>query len=382
MKIGIDIRALMDKQYSGVSEYTFNLVKALLKINADRKLGHQFKLFYNSFTDLESRMPKFDYPATEVIATKYPNKLFNYILTKLGNYPQIDKILDVDLFFMPHLNFAALSPSVKKAITIHDLSFLRYPEYFSWRKQIWHKSLCVPRILRGFDRITAVSEHTKKDVIELIKIPTDKVHVIKPGIDHGVFHKISDAALLDDIRCRYDLPDKFILFLSTFEPRKNIAAIIQAYEKFSQDHGPTFDLVLVGRDGWNSADILKAIAAYQGPGRIKRIDYIDNHERAPFYNLASVLIYPSLYEGFGLPILEAAACGTPVIAGANSSMPEVAAGASLLVDPFNAAEMTSALASILDNRELRQRMIDNGLAHARDYSWEQTASEYFKLIFN
>ena len=142
MKIGIDIRTLMDAQYSGVSEYTLNLIQNILKL--DQK--NDYRLFYNSAHDISNRIPRFDYPNVKIIKFNYPNKILNYIGFKMLGMPRIDKLLDVDVFFMPHINFMAFSGKAKSILTVHDLSFLRYGEFFSLRKNFWHRMLNVKKI--------------------------------------------------------------------------------------------------------------------------------------------------------------------------------------------------------------------------------------------
>ena len=177
MKIGIDIRTLMDRRYSGVSNYTLELVNELLR--QDQK--NQYILYYNSGQDVADKIPAFNFANAEIISTRYPNKIFNYLMQKTLHHPLIDRFLDVDIFLMPHINFIALSNQCKKIITIHDISFLRYHNFFSWRKNVWHSFINTRKLLNTFDIIVAVSESTKRDLIELLNIPEEKIKVIYSG---------------------------------------------------------------------------------------------------------------------------------------------------------------------------------------------------------
>ncbi|MBA4320032.1 MAG: hypothetical protein C0412_16650, partial [Flavobacterium sp.] len=210
MKIGIDIRTLMDARYSGVSEYTLNLIKEILKLDSH----NEYRLFYNSFGKC-SNIPEFSAKNVKLVKYNYPNKILNYLFFKFFNYPKIDKELKTDVFFMPHINFIGLTqtplplPSLRnwggatqtatqpplpplvrgetlqlsggwlktnqKIITVHDLSFLRNPEFFSLRKNFWHSMVDAPRLLKKFDRVIAISENTKRDIIELCGISPDKI---------------------------------------------------------------------------------------------------------------------------------------------------------------------------------------------------------------
>jgi glycosyltransferase involved in cell wall biosynthesis len=174
MRIGIDIRVLLDKNYSGVANFTFYLLKSLLK--NDKHNVYYF--FYNSFKKV--KMPDF---FVKTIIQRYPNKFFNYFLQKIFSYPKLDKVVGgVDVFYLPHINFASFSKNSQNVITIHDLSFLRYPEFFSFRKNLWHRVINIKKNIKKYDKIIAVSQNTNNDIVELLKVPENKVTVIYPGL--------------------------------------------------------------------------------------------------------------------------------------------------------------------------------------------------------
>ena len=259
MKIGVDIRTLMDKRYSGVSEYTYNLLKEIIR--QDEK--NEFLLFYNSFGDCPN-IPDFQAKKVKIVRYNYPNKVLNYLFFKFFNSPKINQELGVDVFFMPHINFIGMSAGARSLITVHDLSFLRYPEFFSRRKNFWHNMIGVRKLLKKFSQIAAVSENTKRDIVELCGINPSKVKVIYSGVSEK-YRKISsdqlptvkqilkynglteaeadkgkhfkapmpylnaDGLRLKAVKNKYNLPDEFILYLGTVEPRKNLEGIIRAY---------------------------------------------------------------------------------------------------------------------------------------------------------
>jgi len=314
MKIGIDARTLMDDNYSGISECTLNLIRAMLVINSKNN-EHEIKLFYNSLTN-KKNIPKFE--NVERIYTRYPNKFFNYILQKIFHFPKIDKLLDVDSFFMPHFNFVSLSKA-KKNLTVHDLSFLKYPSFFNKRKNFWHKMLNVGKIIKTSDKIVAISENTKRDIVDIFDIKSDKIKVVHNGISDE-FKKLDRSNKdLEEIKEKYNLPNDFILFLGTIEPRKNIKNIILSFDEFiKKQKNKDIELVIIGQLGWSSDDVLDV--ARQSKNKIRFLGYIPKEEKVYFYNLASIFLFPSFYEGFGLPPLEAMACGTPVITSNASSL--------------------------------------------------------------
>lgn len=387
MKIGIDIRTLMDIQYSGIPEYTLNLIKEILKL--DKK--NEYKLFYNSGKDISDKIPKFD--NAEIIKTNYPNKLFNNLMQRVLGAPKIDQLIKADIFFMPNIGFVSLSNRCKKIITIHDLSFLRFPEFFSLKRRIWHGIINIKKILNQFDKIIAVSENTKNDLIDLCNIKAEKIKVIYHGV--GGEYKVIEPnnQKLNEVKKKYALPDDFILYLGTLEPRKNVEGIIQAYGELREKNKPrtkdiscrrhyttdcdklfnhpnlseeffvrgknleNFKLVIAGGRGWKYKNIFKIWSESKYKDSIIFLGYIEGADKVYLYNLASLFVYPSFYEGFGLQLLEAMACGTPVTCSFTSSLPEVAGGAAVMVDPYDTNNIASAMEQILTDNEFKNDLI-------------------------
>src|SRR3989338_2791916 len=367
MKIGIDVRCLMAASYSGVAWYTFNLLTALFAIDEN----NEYVLFYNNAMPVN--LPDFKSANVSYAGFKYPNKVLN-LFFHIGNKPKIDKMIGgVDVFFMPNINSAAFSNYCRRVIIVHDLSYWRYPEFFTLKSIIWHKIIMAKKIIQESDVIIADSVNTKNDLVHLLKIKDDKIKVIYGGVDPK-FQPVDNKIELERVKRRYKLPNRFLLFLGTLEPRKNIESIIEAFNQLKTDHY----LVIGGGDGWKSKAI-KQLAAEND--KIKIVGYVKEEDKKGLYNLADVFVYPSYYEGFGLPLIEAMACGTPVIAGSNSSQAEVVANAGLLVDPYNISEIKKAIEFILEDKILRANLIKSGLAKAKEYSWHQTAKETL-AIFN
>ena len=368
MKIGIDIRCLMNGNYAGVSWYAYNLLKNIFALDSD----NQYVLFYNSGKPVS--LPEFKQGNISYHGCRFPNKLFNLSLN-FFNYPEIDRLIGgVDLFFVPNLHFISWSPHCQKIITVHDLSFLRFPEFFTAKMRLWHKLIIKKNILGQADLIIADSFNTKKDLIELLGIPADKIKVIHLGIDRKYFTALS-AVQLAETRKKYGLPDKFILSLGTLEPRKNLEGVIAAYKSLATDAS----LVIAGGRGWK---IKPAGSLFSADKRVRYVGYIDEADKPALYQLASLLVYPSFYEGFGLPLVEAMASGCPVIAGFNSSQPEVVGTAGLLVDPHDINAIAKALDDLLASDGFPKEMSAKGKEQAAKFSWEFTAAETIKLFNN
>ena len=369
MKIGIDGRVLMDKHYSGVSYYGHNLIKALVARNK-----HSYSLFYNSFHKLdESLLSLAPYKISRI-----PNKIFNYILQLFLAYPKTDKYLGgVDIMLAPHINFLSWSSDTKKILVIHDLSFLRQKNFFSWRKNIWHKLLGVEKLVSQADAIIAVSYSTKREIVELLKVPESKVFVIHSGIDAPKLNE-SDLNRVNNV---YDLPENYLLYLGNIEPRKNIVNLIKAFELLKEK--PKFaeyQLILGGSWAWKISEIKDAWLKSKFKADIRFLGYIKHSDKAALYSLAKAFIYPSYYEGFGFPPLEAMAYGCPVVASNLSSLPEILSEASLYVNPFDYKDMAKIISELLEDKDLYNLMKEKGFSRVKDFSWDKTAEAYENLF--
>ncbi len=370
MKIGIDVRTLADKSPSGVSEYTRNLLGALIREGR----SDEYSLFYNGWkkVDLSGFAP------ARIVRTGYPNKLFNYLLVPILKYPKIDRLLGCDLFFAPHLNFTALSGRAGSVLTIHDLSFLRHPEFFSRKKNYWHRLINVKNLAGRFDRLIALSENTKRDLMDLLGVEEEKIRVINSGIDPELRPLDHADPRLAETAGKYRLPQKFILTLSTIEPRKNLVNLIESFDRLIAARPEFSDcgLVIVGGTGWLAGKIFRARLKARSRDKIRFLGYVPREEKIALYNLASIFVFPSYYEGFGFPPLEAMACGTPVIASAATSLPEVVGGAGLLVDPDNQADLIGALGAVFSDGRLREWLRQAGFEQVKKFSWAVAAKKY------
>ena len=371
MRIGIDIRTLMDQNYSGVSYYTKNLISALLSI--DKK--NEYVLFYNSLSDVSDRIPEFNSQNVSIARRRYPNKLLNYGLFKLMNWPKMDRMLNCDLLFLPHINFEAHTRLKRSILTIHDLSFLRYPEFFSFRKNLWHWFICVKEMVVSFDTIIAISESTKNDIVELLGVEPKKISVIYSGIERiGGLQVNSDPYI--------KIPEKYLLCLSTIEPRKNIEAVITAYEYLRESNRCTnYKLVLAGSEGWKSNYIIKRARKSKYSKDIIFLGYINDYQKIKVYSKARILIFPSIYEGFGFPPLEAMTHGVPIISSNVSSLPEVLSTNAILINPLNVNEIKEAIKKVLTNNDFREKLILLGHQNTKKFSWQNVATQYL-TIFN
>lgn len=378
MKIGIDCRVLMDKQYSGVAAYTNNLLLTLLDI--DKK--NQYKLFYNSFLKSDQRLHAFERDNVEIIKSNHSNKVFNYGLQKTLAYPKIDKLMKgLDIYFAPHFNFISLSKEAKFVLTIHDVSFLRYPEFFSFRQNFWHRSLAIKKLLKRADVVVAVSENTKQDLIELLNVPEEKIKVIYSGLNQAKTKYFSQEKR-DKYFKEQGIKSGYILYLGNIEPRKNINTLISSYNLLRQENEDlkNTQLILAGAPAWK---IKKAMLNWKKSPYKEDIiltGYVSEEEKEYLYSGAKVFAYPSFYEGFGFPPLEAMSHSVPVVASNVSSLPEITGKAAILVDPYRREEIVEALAIAIQDKAMREKMITLAQEQIEKFNWESSARAYLKLF--
>lgn len=376
MNIGIDIRCLLTPSRTGVGEYASELLTALFKIDQ----ANQYFLFYNAAGEMKVALPRWPQENVRYVGSSWPNKLFNTSLHVLRQ-PKLDRFAGhrsagtgLDAWFSPNLSFTALSPRTRHILTIHDLSFEYFPDCYSWQRRLWHKILNPKRQCVRADIILTPSEHTQGDVIERYGIEPKKVWCVYPGLS-GAF----SARHTSDLRAwrqKYQLPEKFILFLGTIEPRKNILGLIEAYKQ-SLLFNVHCALIIAGAIGWKHSAIMTAIESTPG---VRYIGYVTAADKPGLYQLAKLFVYPSLYEGFGFPVLEAMASGTPVITSNRSSLPEVAGAAGYLVNPYNVSELARAMSELLASEQLRSIFIERGKDQAQRFQWERAARQVLDAI--
>ncbi len=290
--------------------------------------------------------------------------------------PIVSARAGLDVLFCP-VNVVPLANPVPSVVTVHDLAFLAYPEAFHTAKRRYLTAMTRLSVRRA-RHIIAVSAHTRDDLVHHFGVRPERVTVIPNAADE----RYRPADTPDDItrfKAANALPDRFILFVGTLEPRKNLRRLIEAFALFSGDD-PGVKLVIVGASGWLTSDLAPLVQSRGLSDRIIFTGYVPDDDLPLWYQAATVFCYPSLYEGFGLPLLEAMACGVPVVTSRTSSLPEVAGDAARLVDPTDICGLASTLQSVLANDARRQAMSEAGIARSHAYSWERTAAATLAVI--
>lgn len=383
MTIGIDLRAIGQGKYSGVEEYTLNLLGALFAIDPKNKY-----LLFSSGRKISSRYLEFSEKAKEknhninLCHLSVPNRILNASF-KIFSWPKINDLMDrPDIVFEPNIN---LFPSlgVKKIVTFHDLSFEKYSGFFSSKQVFWHNFVNPKKLAREADLIIAVSESTKNDLIEIYGISEEKIKVIYSGVNQEMGIDNREPKEEDRVRRKYDLPEKYILYLGTIEPRKNIIGIIKAFELFKRSHSASaigYKLVIAGSKGWLYNNIFDTVRSSKYKNDIIFSGFIADKDKAYLYGLSSLFVYPSFYEGFGFPPLEAMVAGVPVITSDCSSFPEVVGDSAIMVNPYNSGQLAWAMGEILSNNGLKEKMIKKGRNCVKKFSWEKCARQTLEVF--
>lgn len=362
MRIGIDIRSLIFTR-AGISCYTFNLIKALSAVDKE----NEYLLFCNT----KSGYDWSGYFRVKEDVIRFPHLgRFTEKLWEEVFLPQRLLAKKIDVFHSPRYMLPKKKPC-HFIVTIHDLSFKRIPQLFT-RKVFDCVNHWVEFSVEKADKIIAVSGHTKNDLINLFNAKAEKIEVIYEGVDEN-FRPVKTPESLKEIKHKYNLPEKFILFVGTIEPRKNIKRLIEAFYDLTKNRKMEHSLVIAGGKGWHYDDVFNTVEKLKLGKKIIFTDYVRGSELPLLYNAADLFVYPSLYEGFGLPPLEAMACGVPVVTSNTSSLPEVVGDAAVLVDPADVQTMAEAIKQTLEDKNLREKMIKQGFIQAKKFSWEATA---------
>jgi glycosyltransferase involved in cell wall biosynthesis len=259
----------------------------------------------------------------------------------------------------------------RQVMTIYDVTFIKYPQYSNTIVQGYADR--VRRCLQWTDLVLTISESSKRDIVQYLGFDADRIVVTPLASRYGIGYQKTPSNFKG-----YDLNRPFILFVSTIEPRKNLIGLIEAFDQLKRTQKIDHDLVLVGQKGWLYEPIFERIARSPYRDSIYHLDYLDDDLVAEFYKRADVFVYPSHYEGFGMPVLEAMTLGTPVICSNNSSLPEVAGDAAVMIDSIDEIAIADAIIEVIGDRTLRQELIQRGTDRAMQFSWRHTAEKTLK----
>jgi glycosyltransferase involved in cell wall biosynthesis len=269
-------------------------------------------------------------------------------------------------FIPPH------RPSCRSVITVHDLAFLLYPHFLTKESARYYGH--IDQAVRWTDHIVAVSESTKRDTMQHLGVPEDKITVVYEAAN-PIFRQVDRELARQEVRNRHGIDGPFVLFVSTIEPRKNVPTLLRALWQLMECYKLDVRLVLAGGKGWLSEDAFAVVQELKLDSHVHFLGRVPSEDLLYLYNAAEVLAHPAFYEGFGLPPLEAMACGLPVVVSNVASLPEVVGDAGLLIDPHDVDELTVGIWRIFNDSQLRQEMREKGVRQAGRFSWERSARD-------
>lgn len=361
MHLGIDASRAVTAQRTGTEGYAYYLLRTLLPLA--QAAGHQVTLYFN-----QPPPPNFLPEATHEVIP-FP-RLWTHL--RLG---WALRRLRPDLFFTPAhvIPLSYFGPSVA---TVHDLGYRYYPGAHT-RFQVAYLNWSTLHNARRSRRILADSQATRDDLVRIYHIPPEKIAVVYPGVDPEL-GPVRDPEALASVLARYTITGPYMLYLGTIQPRKNLVRLIAAYGASHVEES----LVLAGKAGWLSQPVLDAIARLplEVQARIRITGFVDEADKAALLSGATALLYPSLYEGFGFPVLEAQACGTPVLCADSSSLPEVAGEGALLVNAADSEAIRAGIQRLSQDRALRDQLVAAGLRNVQRFSWQQTAQDVLAVL--
>lgn len=359
MRIGIDAHAI-GGQLTGNETYIKNLIVALTEIDH----VNEYVLFFTHAElarQWQARLPR---ARVHLIRPQTPYARIPF------SFPLAIYRSGVDLL---HVQYTAPPWSPKPVVTtIHDLSYEHFPQFFTPKERFFFKRT-IPHTARRAVKVLTGSEFSRQDLIRTYHLPPEKVVVTPYGVAEQ-FQPVRDHERLVAIRRRYGIEREYLLTVGNLQPRKNLARLIQAYTQVrDSDEGFRCQLVIVGKKAWLHQHIFHEAHRSHYAGDVILTGYVPDEELPVLYSGAVAFIYPSIFEGFGLPVLEAMACGTPVVTSNSSSLPEVVGSAGLMVDPYNADALARALVRIVEDRALRSRLSEEGRQQAAKFTWQRTA---------
>ncbi len=369
---GVDASRALSTIPTGTEGYSYHLIHALATLASKLPWlqNAQIRLYFREAPTSYSKTWKSLPPSVEMRVLPFPRFWTHIRLSwETIQHPP-------DLLFIPAHVIPLIHPR-RTLVTIHDLGYRYFPEAHPWQQR-YYLDLSTRWNARGASHILADSHATRKALIQEYNTPAEKITVVYPGYD-PTLQPVRDPAILKTVQQRYGISDPYILYLGRIQPRKNLVRLVGAFAQLASSH-PTLSLILAGPTGWLAAPIRARVQNLRLADRIHFPGYIAEADKAALLSGARIFAFPSLYEGFGFPVLEAQACGVPVLTSNTTSLPEVAGDGALFVDPQDENTIAAGLRELLESTSLRQDIIQYGVENLERFSWQRTAHTVAELM--
>ncbi|RFZ75975.1 glycosyltransferase family 1 protein [Lacrimispora amygdalina] len=380
MKIAFDSQILFERQKTGIGRNSEAIISNYIQLGTDDIVLNYFRMLEEN-----KREEVIDHYLSNHKVNINKCKWFHSVLyNRLNRYLRLPYKMffreeaDVTQFF----NYV-LPPGVKgkTALYVYDMAYKVYPETIG-EKTLRMLNENLAESCRRADRIITISEFSKQEIIKYLGIPSEKIAVVPCAVDHSIYNNIIDLDELTVIKKKFNIDQDYFLYLGTLEPRKNIEKLIDAYAALHKRDTLIPKLVIAGKNGWNYDNVYKKVSDYKINENVIFTGYIEAEEAVTLLKGALAFVFPSIYEGFGMPPLEAMACGVPIITSNVSSLPEVVQDAGYLIDPFSAEDLSEAMFEIISNTEHRKRLIERGLKRAKEFTWKGSAERLRSVYEN
>jgi len=375
MKIAFDAQLLFEEQKTGIGWYIAKLIE-----NSVTDDDNEYYLNYFSFRHQKEKLQTLSPYLRENVKPQICKWM------PLGLSKKIERFIefpyraympeDVDITQFFHYKIPKGAKGLN-GVVIYDMVWKRYPETMSDEVRA-DMDRTMDDIKERADFIITISEFSKKEIAELLPYPEDKIFVVPCGVDFDRFYVMDDEDIINSVKLKYDIHGDYILYLGTLEPRKNIENLVRAYHMCMERCTGSFKeafpkLVIAGKKGWKYESILNLVKEFNLEAQVIFTGYVENDDVTPLLNGAEIFVFPSLYEGFGMPPLEAMACGTPVVVSNDSSLPEVVEDAGMLVDSKDVLDIASGIGKILEDKDFASQLREKGIQQAQKFKWQESA---------
>lgn len=371
MKIGLELQSTA-KNKTGIGWYTQKLVEHICVDKQFEYEGYIFNFINRNKIEHINKQENITYKTNVLLPYSIYRRIWNYVPISYNN--MFMSKADVYHFFNyivpPRLNGRVI-------VTVYDMVYKKHPDTMEEATRLRLEKELKSSVHRA-DIVITISENSKNEIIEYLGIDDKKIRIVPPGIHLDDYEKRLTSDIKTQVKVKYNLPDKFILYLGTLEPRKNIETILKAYNQFKKEN-TRVKLVMAGSKGWKYESIFQVAQELGLEKDVIFTGYVDEVDKWAIYKMAELFVFPSLYEGFGMPVLEAMASGIPVITSNSSSLPEVVGENGCMVDPYDYLQISEYMNKIISDRAFKSELITEGLKRAKEFTWEKSAKKMLSI---
>ena len=364
----MDCRELEVRKVTGIGRYLINF----LTYASTRKSDCDLILYGNQATSIPDSLSHLQLRVIPEVLTVWWDQVL---------LPRALKEDQVDIFLSPYIKGPLLAPC-PYVVTIHDLIFLKIDAYESGRSMVRNRVFRVwaQLISKHAAAVITVSQRSKEDIMELLEVPESKIVVAPNGLPAEFVLEAGAPSQLEWVTRKYGIIQPYVLYVGNFKPHKNLYMLLAAFKQVSENLGPRYQLVLAGGDAHYRPELQRRVAELDLEDRVIFTGFVENRDLPDLYKGAEVFVFPSLYEGFGIPVLEAMACGTPVVTSKTTALPEVAGDAGVLVDPHSVNEISQAIRFLLTDQDAREKQIRKGTERSKRFSLEQNSAKVLGVL--